>query len=95
MGIEGDKTSPGGFDGPHSEYRSAMNESPQTWRWKCLAPVRADAESMFVPCSAVPDAAVGDLIVVKDETGGEERTGIITAMSKGDDEMFFRRALEQ
>jgi hypothetical protein len=72
-----------------------MNEPPRTWQWKCLAPVRADAESMFVPCSAVPDAAVGDFIVVRDESGGEERTGTITAMSEGDDEMFFRLALEQ
>jgi hypothetical protein len=72
-----------------------MNESPHTWEWRCLAPVRADAEGMFVPCSAVPDAGVGDSIVVKDETGGEERTGIITAKIKGDDEMYFRLALER
>jgi len=72
-----------------------MNESPQTWQWICLAPVRADAESMFVPCSAVPDAGVGDTIVVKDEAGGEERAGTITAMSEGDDETFFRLALER
>jgi hypothetical protein len=49
---------------------------------------------MFVPCSAVPDAAVGDIIVVKDETGAGERTGIIAAVSEGDDEMFFRLTLE-
>jgi hypothetical protein len=71
-----------------------MNESPHTWHWKCLSPVRADTESMFVPCSAVPDARVGDIIVVKEESREEERTGTITAMSEGDDEMFFRLALE-
>jgi hypothetical protein len=27
--------------------------------------------------------------------GGEDRTGTITAVSKGDDEMFFRLALEK
>jgi hypothetical protein len=35
-----------------------MNQSPRTWQWKCPAPVRADAESVFVPCSAVPDGAL-------------------------------------
>jgi hypothetical protein len=48
---------------------------------------------MFVPCSAVPSARVGDSIVVRDDEGGE-RTGTITAMSEGDDEMFFRLALK-
>jgi hypothetical protein len=72
-----------------------MNESPQTWQWKCITPVRADAESMFVPCSDVPGAGVGDIIVVQDETGGEERTGTITAKSAADDEMFFRLALDR
>ena len=71
-----------------------MNESPRTWRWTCSAPVRADAESMFVPCSEVPDAGVGDIIAVTDEAGGVARTGTITAMSEGDDEMFFRLAFK-
>ena len=71
-----------------------MNQSPKTWQWKCPAPVRSDAESMFVPCSALPNAGVGDIIVVKGDAGGEERTGTITAMSEGDDETFFRVALE-
>lgn len=83
-----------GFDVVRIGYWSAMNQSPRTWQWKCPAPVRADAESVFVPCSAVPDAGVGDSIVVKDETGGTERTGTITAMSDGADEMFFRVALK-
>lgn len=71
-----------------------MNRAPQTWQWECPAPVRADAVSMFVPCSALPDAGVGDIIVVKGGAGSEERTGTITAMSEGDDETFFRLALE-
>ena len=75
-------------------YGSAMNEPARTWQWQCPAPVRADAEGMFVPCSAVPDAEIGDLIVVKDQTGGEERTGTITALSEGDDEVFFRVAFK-
>jgi hypothetical protein len=71
-----------------------MDESPQTWTWKCPAPLRDDAESVFVPCSAVPDATVGDIVVLEAESGGEGRTGTITATSQADDEMFFRVALE-
>jgi hypothetical protein len=71
-----------------------MSELPNSWTWKCPAPVRADAESIFVPCSAVPDAVMGDIIVVQDESGGEDRTGTVTAMSQGDDEMFLRLVLE-
>jgi hypothetical protein len=71
-----------------------MNQSPRTWQWKSRAPVRADAESMFVPCSALPDAGVGDIIIVKGDSGDEERTGTITATSEGDDETFFRLAFE-
>ena len=67
------------------------DESPQTWEWKC--PVRADADSVFVPCAAVPGARVGDIVMVESESGDETRTGTITATSQGDDEMFFRVAL--
>ncbi|MBK5330822.1 MAG: hypothetical protein JJD93_02560 [Ilumatobacteraceae bacterium] len=70
-----------------------MNQSPQTWQWQEHAPVRADAEGMFVPCSALPDAGVGDIVVVNGDAGGEQRTGTITALSEGDDETFFRVAL--
>jgi len=49
---------------------------------------------MFVPCSEVPDAEVGDMIAVTDEAGGGARTGTITATSEGDDEMFFRLAFK-
>jgi hypothetical protein len=71
-----------------------MNQPKPIWQWNCPAPVRADAESMFVPCSAVPDAGVGDIIVVKSDAGGEERIGTITAISEGDDETYFRLAFD-
>jgi hypothetical protein len=82
------------FDGAEIGYRSAMNEAPKIWQWECPAPVRADAESMFVPSSALPEAAVGDIVRVKGGAGSEERTGTITAISEGDDELFFRLTLE-
>ena len=72
-----------------------MDDTPQTWEWKCPAPVRADADSVFVPCAAVPGARVGDIVVVESESGDETRTGTITATSQGDDELFFRVALER
>jgi hypothetical protein len=72
-----------------------MDESPRTWQWVCPAPLREDADSVFVPRTAVPDAKVGDTIVVRAESGGEARTGTITATSKDDGEVFFRVAVEQ
>jgi hypothetical protein len=75
-------------------YRSVMNQSPQTWQWECPAPVRADADSIFVPCSVLPDATLGDTVVVRGDAGGDERTGTITAVSESDNETFFRLALE-
>jgi hypothetical protein len=42
----------------------------------------ADAVSIFVPFSALPDAGVGDIIVVKGGAGSEERTGDITAIER-------------
>jgi hypothetical protein len=69
--------------------------SPRIWQWECPAPVRADAESIFVPFSAVPEAEIGDAVVVRGGAGGEDRTGTIVATSDGDDEMFFRVSFEQ
>jgi len=72
-----------------------MHESSRTWQWQSLAPVRADAESVFVPCSELPDAEVGDSVVLQGEGGQEVRTGEIVASSEGDDETFFRVRLAQ
>ncbi len=72
-----------------------MRNSTQTWRWECSAPLRADAESVFVPCSEVPDANVGDTIVVTAHSGGQSRTGTVAAWTDGDNEMFFRVTLER
>ena len=54
-----------------------MDRSPQTWHLERSAPVRADAEGLFVPASDLPDAVVGDIVVVTGDEGGEARTGTI------------------
>jgi hypothetical protein len=75
-------------------YGFAM-PSQQIWQWEHSVPVRADAESIFVPCSALPEAEIGDAVVVTGDAGSEDRTGTITATSEGEDETFFRVAFEQ
>jgi hypothetical protein len=67
-----------------------VSRSPQTWHLERTAPVRADAEGLFVPASDLPHATVGDLVVVKGHDGGEERTGTIAGTSDRDRERFFR-----
>lgn len=79
---------------PDSSGDHVETRLPQTWQWVCPAPVRADAESMFVPCSVLPDAELGDTVVVTHDAGGGERAGTITAVSDRGDERFFRLALE-
>ena len=52
--------------------------------------MRADAEGLFVPASDLPDASVGDRIVVAGHDGGEERTGVIAATASRENEHYFR-----
>jgi transcription elongation GreA/GreB family factor len=56
--------------------------------------VRADAEGLFVPASDLPDAELGDVVVVRGHEGGEERTGTIVATDERDAERFFRLSLD-
>ena len=71
-----------------------MNRPPQTWHLERTAPVRADAEGLFVPASDLPDATVGDIVVVKGHEGGEERTATIAETTDHDRERFFRLELD-
>jgi hypothetical protein len=72
-----------------------MSRAPQTWFVQRSAPVRADAEGLFVPADDVPDAAIGDIVVVQGHAGGESRTGTIVETSEHDRQRFFRLELEQ
>jgi hypothetical protein len=52
--------------------------------------VRAGAESMFVPAAGLPEAALGDTVVVSSDAGGERRTGTVVETSERDGEPFLR-----
>lgn len=52
--------------------------------------MRADAESLFVPAADLPEAALGDTVVVSSESGGHERNAAIVDTSKRDGEPFLR-----
>ena len=56
--------------------------------------MRADAEGLFVPARDLPDADVGDIVVVTGHEGGDERTGTIVATDERDAERFFRLSLD-
>jgi len=71
-----------------------MNQSSQTWHWESNAPLRADAEGLFVPRAELPDATIGDIVVVEGpEHNG--RSGTVTATDEADGEQFFRIKLDQ
>lgn len=52
--------------------------------------MRADAEGLFVPLADLPDAALGDSVVIRGHDGGEERTGTIAETTEHDGQPFFR-----
>ena len=70
-----------------------MNRSPQTWHLERSEPVRADAEGLFVPASDLPDATIGDIVVMKGDEGGEERTGTIVDTRDRNVQRFYRLEL--
>ena len=52
--------------------------------------MRDDAESLFVPAADLPEAALGDTVVVSSEADGPERTATIVGTSTRDGQPFFR-----
>ena len=70
-----------------------MDRSPHTWHLERSAPVRADAEGLFVPASDLPDATLGDTVVMKGSEGGEQRTGTIVEERDRERQRFFRLEL--
>lgn len=67
--------------------------TPQTWELERASPVRADAESIFVPAADLPEAALGDTVVVTSHEGGETRTATIIDTSQRHGAPFFRLEL--
>ena len=68
----------------------ATERTPRTWHLERSSPVRADAESMFVPEADIPEAALGDTVVVSSDAGGDQRTGTVVDTSERDGEPFLR-----
>ena len=66
----------------------------QSWELERSAPVRADADGVFVPVGELPDAAVGDRVTLFDRSGGVDRTGTIVAAAEHDGVPFHRIDLE-
>jgi hypothetical protein len=73
-----------------SGYAFGMERPQQRWTLERTAPVRADAEGLFVPATDLPQADVGDQVVVEGHEGGEQRTGTIAETVDRDGEVFFR-----
>jgi hypothetical protein len=78
----------GGDSNPNTA--ATVERAPRTWHLERSSPMRADAESLFIPAADLPEAALGDTVVVSSEAGGHERTAAIVATSKRDGEPFLR-----
>lgn len=68
----------------------ATERTPRTWHLERSSPVRADAESMFVPAADLLEAELGDTVVVSSDAGGDQRTGTVVDTSERDGEPFLR-----
>ena len=74
-----------------SNPEPATERTPRTWQVDRSSPVRADADSMFVPASDLPpEAGLGDMVVLSSDAGDEQRTGTIVDTGERDGERFFR-----
>jgi hypothetical protein len=54
-----------------------MSNQHRTWTHERTAPVRADADGLFIPRSDLPDASVGDQVVVASAQNDQRRVGTI------------------
>jgi hypothetical protein len=71
-----------------------MKSSDGRWQVTRSAPVRADAEGVFVPVDELAGAAIGDHVVISGSGGDDERTGVIAELMDGEDQAFFRLELD-
>lgn len=67
----------------------------QSWELERSAPVRADADGVFVPLGELPDAVVGDRVILFDHSGGVDREGTIVAVAEHDGVPFHRIGLDE
>jgi hypothetical protein len=71
-----------------------MKQLPRAWRWESHAPLRGDAEGLFVPQAELPKAVVGDIVHVEGPEHDGSRSGRITATTEADGAQFFRLKLD-
>ena len=56
-----------------------MNASSRSWTYVRRTPLRADTEALFIPKSELPDARVGDRVVIVSDDGDADVSGRIDA----------------
>jgi hypothetical protein len=72
-----------------------MDSSDGPWRITRSAPVRADAEGMFVPIHDVAGATIGDRVIISGPDAGDAREGVIAELTENADQLFFRVELDR
>ena len=72
-----------------------MDSSDGPWRITRSAPVRADAEGIFVPTRDLAGAAIGDRVIISGPEGDDSREGVIAERTENADQLFFRVELDQ
>jgi len=72
-----------------------MGPSEQPWRITRTAPVRADAEGIFVPVVDVAGGTIGDRVILSGPGGEDAREGVIAELTENSDQSFFRVELDQ
>jgi hypothetical protein len=61
-----------------------------TWHVRRSAPVRSDADSIFIASSDAPGAVIGDRIILEGEEDSVERVGVVVEQIDRDGESHFR-----
>jgi len=72
-----------------------MDPSERPWRITRNAPVRADAEGIFVPVVDVAGGRIGDRVILSGPGGEDAREGVIAELTENSDQSFFRVELDQ
>ena len=56
--------------------------SERTWHVRRSAPVRADADSIFIPGSHAPGATIGDRIIFENDDGRQYMARVVEATDR-------------
>jgi hypothetical protein len=92
VGLAGHEMEP-----PNRRDRHAPSENsiaPTPWQVHRVAPVRADADSLFVAADQIPGATVGDVVELDAGDDTDVRLGRIADLTDRDGASFFRLDLD-